>query len=167
MHVLIAGVGYQFLRDLSVGPVLVPQLQQLTWPEGVEVDDWSFGPIAVVQRLQDRPGYYDRIVFLSATQRGRPPGTVTCTRWTGDLPDADEIQQRVGEAVTGVINVENTLIITTYFGVLPPEVFVVEVEPQDTGWGADFTPCVQAALPAVIGTVRRVALDGDVNGYDG
>ncbi len=34
MRVLIAGVGYSFLRDLSVGPVLVPELRRLDWPAG-------------------------------------------------------------------------------------------------------------------------------------
>src|SRR5512141_611033 len=101
MHTMIAGVGYQNLRDLSVGPVLVPQLAELDWPAGVEVDDWSFGPIAVVQRLQDRPGYYQRLVLISSVQRGREPGGMYAYRWNGELPGAEEIQARIGEAVTG------------------------------------------------------------------
>lgn len=160
MHVLIAGVGYHFLRDLSVGPVLVPRLQQLDWPPGVEIDDLSFGPIAVVQRFQDRPGYYDRIVFVAGVERGRSPGQVHCYRWAGELPDDEEVQQRVNEAVTGVISLDNLLIIAGRFGVLPPDVRVVELEPEDTGWGPGFTPPVEAALSEMIDTVRRVALEG-------
>lgn len=163
MKVLIAGVGYQFLRDMSVGPALVPMLQQLDWPAGVEIDDWSFGPMAVVMRLQDRPDCYDRMVFVSAVERGREPGKVYTYRWDGALPDADEIQERVGEAVTGVISLDNLLIITQQYDVLPPDVIVIEVEPVDTGWGEGFTPQVEVALEEAIETVRRVAL----NGYDG
>jgi hydrogenase maturation protease len=160
MHVLIAGVGYTNLRDLSVGPFLVPRLREMDWPEGVEVDDWSFGPIAVVQRLQDRPGYYDRIVFVSAAERGREPGSVYRGKWEGHLPDPAEIQDRMGEAVTGVISLDNLLVITQHFGVLPSEVIVVEVEPLDTGWGPAFSPPVERALDEVVSTVRRMALDG-------
>ncbi len=160
MRVLIAGVGYHNLRDLSVGPWLVPTLRRLDWPAGVEIDDLSFGPIAVVQRFQERPGCYDRIVFVAAMRRGREPGRVYPYRWNGALPDADEIQRRVGEALAGVISLDNLLIIAQYFGVLPREVFVVEVEPEDTNAGPGFTPRVEAALDEVIETVRRMALDG-------
>lgn len=163
MNVLIAGVGYHNLRDLSVGPVLLPALRQLDWPADVEIDDLSFGPIAVVQRFQDRPAYYDRIVFVSAVERGREPGCVYVYRWNGDLPDADEIQARVGEAVTGVISLDNLLIIAQHHGVLPADVIVVEVEPVDTGWGEGFTPPVEVALNEAIDVVRQVAL----NGYNG
>jgi hydrogenase maturation protease len=161
MTTLIAGVGYQNLRDLSIGPVIVPRLKELEWSPNVEIDDWSFGPIAVVQRLQDRPGFYDRIIFISAVERGRAPGGVYAYRWHGKLPDADEIQARIGEAVTGVISLDNLLIITTHFQVLPREVFVVEVEPLDTNWGPGFTPQVQAAQVRVIAIVQDIVHSND------
>ena len=162
MAVLIAGIGYQNLRDLSIGPMLVPKLKQLDWPADVEIDDLSFGPIAVVQRFQDRPGYYDRIVFLSGVQRGREPGKIYTYLWLGELPDADEIQQRVGEAVTGVISLDNLLIISQYFGVLPDDVRVIEIEPEDTNYGLEFTPRVAAILDEVVEMVRQAALETSV-----
>lgn len=157
MRVLIAGVGYSFLRDLSVGPRVVPRLRAHAWPDGVDVEDLSFGPIAIVQRLEERPGYYDRIIFISAAERGGTPGELHCYRWDGTLPDADEIQQRVGEAVMGVISLDNLLVITQYFGVLPDDVIVLEVEPEDTSWGEAFTPRVAAALDEVVERLRRDA----------
>src|SRR5215467_2813419 len=84
--ILVAGVGYQFLRDMSVGPALVPMLRELSWPADVEIEDLSFGPIAVVQRFEDRTEPYERIVFVSAVERGREPGRVHCCRWSGALP---------------------------------------------------------------------------------
>ncbi|MHB1417594.1 MAG: hydrogenase maturation protease [Chloroflexota bacterium] len=158
-RVMIAGVGYTNLRDLSVGPYLVPELAEMEWPPAVEVDDWSYRPIAVMDRLRQWPGYYRRVVFISAAERGREPGRVYCRRWIGELPDAEEIQARVGEAVTGVISLDNLLIIAEYFKCLPPETFVVEVEPIETDWGPDFSPRVRDLLPEVLATVRRVALD--------
>jgi hydrogenase maturation protease len=163
MYVLIAGVGYSNMRDLSVGPALVLWLRGLEWPTGVEIDDLSFGPIAVVQRFQDRPGWFDRVVFVAAVERGRRPGQVYTYRWHGDRPDDDEVQRRVNEAVTGVISLDNLLIIAQYFEVLPRDVIVVEVEPEDAGWGPGFSPSVEAVLGEVIDTVRQRAL----HGYDG
>ena len=158
--VLVAAVGYVFARDLSVGPHLVTVLKDLDWSPMIEVDDWSFGPIDVVHRLHDRPGYYGRIVFVSSVERGRTPGGVYTSRWAGELPDPAEVQARVGEAGAGVISLDNLLIVAEQFKALPSEVFVVEVEPLDTGWGDGFSPVVEAALPEVIAAVRRLALDG-------
>ncbi len=160
MRVLIAGVGYPFLRDLSVGPVLVPELQQLEWPAGVEIEDWSIGAIHIVQRLEVLPEPYDRIIFVSAVARQREPGQVYRYQWHGELPDAAEIQARVGEAVMGIISLDNLLIICQHFDVLPPDVVVIEVEPEDIGWGPGFTPCVEAALNDVVASVRREVHNG-------
>ncbi len=162
-RVLIGGVGYQNMRDLSVGPNVVPALAELEWDEGTEIVHLHFGPIHVVQWLEERPGHFDRMVFVAAVARGRMPGGVYSYRWQGLLPDAEEIQQRIGEAVMGVIDLDNLLIVAQHFGVLTADVVVVEVEPEDTGWGVGFTPRVAAVVDDVIGTVRRVALEG----YDG
>ena len=156
--VLIAGVGHPFLRDISVGPVLVPELKEMDWPDGTEIHDLHFGPIHVVQWLQEKPGHFNRVVLLSAVKRGRAPGAVFTYRWDGALPDAEEIQQRVGEAVTGIIDVDNLLIIGGYFGIWPDEVAVVEVEPCEEAFGEEFSEPVQAALPSVMRSVREVAL---------
>jgi hydrogenase maturation protease len=158
--VLIAGVGYRFLRDMSVGPFMIQDLREADWPEHVEIDDWSFGPIAIVQRLEDQPGYYGRVVLVASVERGHEPGTVSCYRWGGGNASPDEIQERIGEAVMGVISLDNLLIICQHFGVLPPETIVVEIEPEDTGWGDGFTPRIESALPVLRGAVRRAAMDG-------
>ncbi|HWQ12204.1 MAG TPA: hydrogenase maturation protease [Roseiflexaceae bacterium] len=164
MPVLIACVGYRFLRDLSVGPELAPALGRLDWPADVEVCDLHFGPIHMVHWLEERPGYYGRIVFVAAVERGRERGRVYCYRWDGALPGAEEIQRRVEEAVTGVISLDNLLIVGRHFGALPPDVVVVEVEPEDTGWGPGLSVRVEEALPAVIEAVRRAALGGGAYG---
>ena len=158
-RVLIAGIGYQHMRDLSVGSVVVPVLRRQSWPVDVEIDDWWFGPIHAVQRLEAEPHPYRRIVFLAAVARGREPGTVSCYRWRGQLPNAEEIQRRVGEAVMGLIDLDNLLIVGQHFRAFPPDVVVVEIEPDDCEWGDGFTPRVAAALGEVLATVRRAALD--------
>jgi hydrogenase maturation protease len=160
MAVLIAGVGYQNMRDQSVGPDVMPALSQLDWPAETEILHLHFGPIHVVQWLEERPGHFDRMVFVAAVARGRKSGGVYWYRWEGILPPAEEIQQRIGEAVMGVIDLDNLLIVAQHFRVLPADVIVVEVEPEDTGWGVGFTPGVEAALPTVIETVWRVATEG-------
>lgn len=157
MALLIAGVGYQFMRDLSVGPELVPVLAALTWPPGTEVIHMHFGPVHAVHWLTERPERYRRVVFLAAVPRGRPHGRVYAYRWDRRLPDPAEIQARVAEGVTGVVDLDHTLIVAEHFGALPADVRVVEVEPVETGWGEGLTPEVAALVPEIVEAVRRAA----------
>ncbi len=151
---LIAGVGYHNLRDNSFGPVLIERLKREEWPAGVELDDLSYGPVGVMHSLGERPRY-DRVVLIGAVARGREPGGVYAYSWPGKLPDAGEIQSRMAEAVTGVISLENLLVIATYFGKLPEDVIVIEVEPADESWGEQLTPAVEKAIPLVMEEIRR------------
>jgi len=114
----------------------------------------------VMQRLQDADPPFDRLVLIAAIRRGRSPGTETVYRWDGQLPDAAEIQARVAEAVTGVISLDNLLVITGFFNALPSDVLVVEVEPEDEGWGEGLSAAIEAVRRDAAGTVRALALDG-------
>src|SRR5262245_245589 len=109
MRTLVAGVGYRNLRDYSLGVVLTDRLAAMNLPGGVSVEDLSFNPIAVVQRLEDDPPgrRFTRAIFIASVNRGtRMPGTVTAYRWDGVLPSADEIHRAVCDAVTGVIHLD-------------------------------------------------------------
>jgi hydrogenase maturation protease len=160
MRTLIGGVGYWFLRDGSIGPAVALELARQPWPRDVSVEDLSYGPIAVMQRLQDLRPPLERIVLVSAVRRGRPSATISVYRWDGRLPGEEELQARVAEAVTGVISLDNLLAVVGFFGALPEEVLVVEVEPDDEGWGEGFSAAVEAARPRVVETVRELARGG-------
>lgn len=151
MRVLIGGVGYRFLRDGSLGPWLADRLADDAG-NGIEVEDLSYHPIGLTQNLQERAPY-DRLVLVAAIARGRDPGTLESYRWDGELPGRDEIQARVAEAVTGVISLDNLLIVCGALGGLPDDVRVIEVEPADEGWGEGFSPEVEAVLPDVLEAV--------------
>ena len=151
---LVGGVGYRLLRDLSIGPLLIDRLQKESWPDGVEIEDLSYGPVGVMHNLDARPPY-DRIVLVAGVLRGGAPGHVRRYVWGRQLPDEEEIQARVAEAVTGVISLDNLLIVATYFGKLPNDVVVIEVEAADEEWGEDFSPAVESAIPHVVDEIRR------------
>ena len=156
MRVLVGGVGYPNLRDASLGPRLVGRLARRA-RDGIEVEDLSYGPVAISHNLRDRPPY-DRLVLFGAVRRGRMPGTIERYRWSDDRPPADEIQERVREAVTGVISLDNVLIVCGEFGGLPGDVRVVEVEPADEGWGDGFSPEVERRLREIEEAVWNTTL---------
>jgi len=149
--VLIGGIGYRNLRDGSVGLHVIDQLVERA-SDHLEVEDVSYHPVGLSQNLEERPDY-DRIVLVASVARGREPGTVSAYRWDGRLPDNEEIQARVSEAVTGVISLDNTLIVCGAFGGFPDDVRIVEVEPASEEWGEEFSPEVEERLTEIVETV--------------
>lgn len=151
MRVLVGGVGYRNLRDESLGPHVADLLAGRAG-DGVEVEDLSYGPVQLSHNLEDRPPY-DRLVLVSAVRRGRVPGTIESYLWDGALPPSEQVQERVAEAVTGVISLDNLLIVCGAFGALPGDVRVVEVEPGEEGWGEDLSAQVAARIPEILEAV--------------
>ena len=147
MRVLVGGVGYRFLRDGALGPYMSDVLADRA-TNGIEVEDLGYHPVGFTQNLQDRP-VYDRIILVAAVGRGREPGSIKAYRWDHALPDVKEIQERVSEAVTGTISLDNLLIVTEAFGGFPEDVWVVEVEPADETWGDGFSETIEAKLPEI------------------
>ncbi len=151
MRVLVCGVGYRFLRDSALGvyitDTLAPQAHN-----GVELEDLGYHPVGFTQNLNERPDY-DRIVFVGAVDRGSEPGTVTTYKYDHVLPPAEEINERVGDSVTGSISLDNLIIVSEAFKALPDDVWVVEVEPADETWGEGFSPEIDAKLPEITETI--------------
>ena len=148
---LVGGIGYRNLRDGSVGLHVIDRLANRAG-DGIEVEDVSYHPVGLSQNLQDRPDY-DRLILVAAVARDRSPGTISSYRWDGVLPDAREIQTRISEAVTGVISLDNTLVVCGALGGLPGDVRVVEVEPESEDWGEELSPAIDQRLPEIVETV--------------
>ena len=135
---LLGLVGYcAFVRSYPLGPALMERLVAPPWPgDDVLVRELNWGPIAIAQQFQaeDRP--LTRAVLVAATDRGHSTGTVSCRRWLGGSLDVQGTQQRVFEAVTGVISLDNLLVIGEHFGIWPPELLTVEVQLAEDNVGA-------------------------------
>jgi len=158
-HTLVGAIGYRFLRDHSASMVALDRLFLEDWPDGVIVEDLSYGPIALVPRLEE--GGFGRAILLAAVSRpGRATGSVTAYRWDGVLPGADDIQAAVTEAVTGVISLDNALVITRHFRALPQDTVVIEIEPETEAFGEELTPRVEEAVGEVCALVRSLVAGG-------
>lgn len=151
MRVLVCGVGYRFLRDNALGihitDTLAPQATN-----GIEFEDLGYHPVGFTQNLNEREDY-DRIVFVGAIDRGRPPATVTTYQYDHVLPDVNEIQERVGDSVTGSISLDNLIVVSEAFKALPEDVWVVEVQPVDETFGEGFSAEIEAKLSEIMETV--------------
>jgi hydrogenase maturation protease len=150
----VGGVGYTNLRDLSIGPLLVERLRRTSWPPGVDIEDLSAGAIHEVHVLQSRQPY-DAAILISGVRRGAPAGTVRAYRWDHTLRTSDEVQERVSEALVGIIGLDTLLTVLDHFGALPADTRIVEVEPRDEDWGPDLS----APVGSVMAELERVVRD--------
>lgn len=135
--VIIGLVGYyQFVRGYPIGPELREKLErQFHEHDDCSIQEMNWGPIAIVQDFQANPVSYDRVVLVAGVDRGLASGSVTCRRWIGGELDVMAVQKRVFEAVTGVIGLDNLLVIGEYFGIWPDEVITVEIQLADSAFG--------------------------------
>lgn len=130
---LVGIVGFSTLpRSFPLGSGLMAGLRARL--PGVQVENMTWGPMHVVQRFQQpdvpRP---DRVVLIGAAAICRRPGAVAAWRWRGGTLPPVAMQDRIYEAVTGVVDLENTLMIGTQFGIWPEPVWSVEADlPADT-----------------------------------
>ncbi len=159
--ILIAGVGYQFLGDLSFGPKLVERLQDMTWPEEVRVEDFGYGPLAILDWFEESPGKrFERAILAGAVERGREPGTLTTYSWIAGAPDPELVQERILEAGAGVISLENLLIVAQHFGALPADTSVVELEPVEKEWNTELSPLGEERLEQAVEWIQREVHSG-------
>lgn len=152
--ILVGGVGYTFLGDMSFGALLVERLRALEWPPDVAIEDVSYNPITVMEWLRDDPDRFDRAVLFGAIERGREPGTLVHYQWTASSLPRDTVQDRVVEAVTGSISLDNLLVIGSHFGLLPIDTTVFEFEPVNSSWGEGLSPRGEERASEVIAYLR-------------
>ncbi len=153
---LVGGVGLPWLRDLDFGTQFIRRVEGEAWPGDVILDDLSYSAHRVLHRLQEvRP---DRVVLVGAMPRDvDPPGTVR--RYTLDLtpPSDEEVTERLGEAVGGIIDLDHTLAVVRYWKGFPADTVVIEVEPADRAFGLGFSPEVERVVDDVAAMVREEA----------
>ena len=134
MRTIIGIVGYYgFVRGYPLGPELMERLRALPWPSGVDIREMNWGPVAIVQDFQASDDKPERVVLVGSLDRGLATGTVSCRRWVGGLLDVSVVQRRMFEAVTGVISLDNLLVIGAHFGVWPLSTFTVELQWPEAG----------------------------------
>lgn len=160
MRTLIGGVGARDHSDHAIGPLISDRLTHDApiVAAHVVVEDLSFDPTAVAQRLNEEWPRFERVIFVGAVARSRPAGTVDAYRWDGELPSDDRMQTAFDGADAGVVSLENTLLVLKQLGDLPDDVIVVEVEPDSAASANDeLSPVVAAALERARTLVRRFA----------
>ena len=117
-RVLVAGVGNVFLGDDGFGVALAGRLARQRLPPGVDVIDFGIRGMDLVYALQRG---YDVAVFLDATPRGEPPGTLSVI----------EVDPAEGEASLDTHGMDPVKVLgfARALGPVPPRILVLGCEP--------------------------------------
>ena len=151
--ILVGGVAELFQGDLDLGRRAVLRLAEENLGDGVEVEELSYGGVAVAQRLQDlRP---EALVLVACHPRGRPAGAVERRAVEPSELSPAELQLAVGDAVTGYVTMDLLIDVATAFGVLPEVVVAIEVEPASVQPSETLTAEAQAGLEEALALVRE------------
>jgi len=140
-RVLVAGIGNVFLGDDAFGVALAGRLARRPLPAGVDVVDFGIRGMDLVYALQRD---YDAAVFLDASPRGRPPGTLSLL----------EVGPDEGEASLDTHDMDPVKVLgfARALGPVPPRILVLACEPAVVADEAgpdvlmELSPAVEAAL---------------------
>ncbi len=149
---VVGGVAHLYQGDLDLGRRVVDQLAHDDLGAGVFVEEFSYGAVAVAQRLQELNP--ELLVLVGAKQRGRAPGTVERREITALPLAVEETQAAIADAVTGYIDIDLVLEVGHGLGALPPRTVTIEVEPESTEPSEHLSARAQAALAEVVDLVR-------------
>jgi hydrogenase maturation protease len=149
---VVGGVAHLFQGDLDLGRRAVELLAHDDLGPGVFVEEFSYGAVAVAQRLQELNP--DLLVLVGAKARGREPGTVERRELVALPRSSEELQCAVADAVTGYIDVDLVLEVAQALDALPRRTVTIEVEPATTEPSDQLSPTAEAALAAVVDLVR-------------
>jgi hydrogenase maturation protease len=152
MNILIAGIGNIFFGDDAFGCEVAAQLMRRPLPEGVRVIDFGIRSYDLAYAMMNGP---DVTIFIDATPRGQPPGTIYLLE-----PDKNILDSDFGEVVNAhSMNPVRVLQLIHSLGGQPGRLYLVGCEPAvlETEEGAmGLSEKVQAAVAPAIEMIETL-----------
>ncbi|MDQ6911968.1 MAG: hydrogenase maturation protease [Verrucomicrobiota bacterium] len=152
MNILVAGIGNIFFGDDAFGCEVVRHLLQRPIPAGVTIKDFGIRSYDLAYAMMDGP---DVTIFIDATSRGEPPGTLFLIE-----PEINNLDSASDEVVNAhSMNPVRVLQLIRSLGGQPGRLYLVGCEPAllETEDGAmGLSQPVQAAIPKAIEMIESL-----------
>lgn len=147
-HTLILALGNPLRGDDGVGAAVLAALREADLPAGVALVDGGTAGLESVLLMQG----YRRAIVVDAAQMGLEAGAWRrfdlheATLQAGDLSQIGTLH---------AAGLSEALALGAALGILPPEIIIFGVQPQEVGWEEGLSVAVQAALPALVAAIRE------------
>jgi hydrogenase maturation protease len=145
-------LGNPLRGDDGVGAAVLEQLMQTDLPACVTLHDGGTPGLETVLLLQG----HRRAIIVDAADLGRAPG-----EWVRFTPDQVRLQAG-GAGLSGTLHsagLAEALALGEALGVLPGEIVIYGVQPEEIGWSPGLSAPVSAAVPAVCAAILEDVLD--------
>ncbi len=149
---LILGLGNPFRGDDGVGAAVVAALKRQEQPANVVVLDGGTPGLETVLIWQG----YERVIIVAAADMGLLPGN-----WKRFLPEEAVLPMDEG-AMQGSLHdagLAEALALAEALEILPPKLVFYGIQPAFTGWSADLTDDVGAAVPSLCAAISAEIKD--------
>ena len=146
---LVLALGNPLRGDDGAGAAIIENLETIDLPENIVLMDGGTPGLETVLLMQG----YDRVIVIDAAEMQLPPGT-----WRQFTPDMVRLQSR-DMYLRGTLHyagLAEALALGEAMGLLPSEIIIFGIQPQEVGWEIGLTPPVQAAIPAVSMAITEV-----------
>ncbi len=137
---LILGVGNTLRGDDGFGPQVIEWLNAQDLPEGVRAVDGGTAGLDLVSMLMGQ----QRAIIVDAAELGRAPG-----EWLRFALSDVQLKPDGASLSLHSAGLAEALMLGAALKVLPPEVIIYGVQPQNLDWRPQLSAEVQAAVPQV------------------
>ncbi len=141
---LVLGLGNLLRGDDGVGVCVAQALAARTLPDDVEVVDGGAQGLGLVALMEGRR----RLIVVDAAHVGKSPGEFL--RFTPDEARLLGTDQHLSIHAAGL---RDALLLAQALKVLPDEVIIFGVQPDNLEWDSALSPQVEAVLPGLIEAV--------------
>ncbi len=148
---LVLALGNPLRGDDGAGPAALQRLAAIPLPDGVELVDGGLAGLETALHLQHR----QRAIILDAADFGAAPGT-----WQRVSLDALHLAAPEDSPGLHAAGLREALLLGEALGILPPDVVLYLIQPQQTGWGEGLSQDVGACLDSVCRAVESELCGG-------
>ncbi|MFP4212972.1 MAG: NiFeSe hydrogenase maturation protease [Desulfohalobiaceae bacterium] len=141
---LVLGVGNILLKDEGLGVHAVQDLQQESWPIGVDFMDGGTFTQDVFYLFEG----YKQVLVLDIIRAGGEPGSMY------HITEQDLIRDKQQALSLHDIDLLDSLRMAELAG-HKPELEVLGLEPEKIDWGLEMTPALQQAYPGLLQKARQ------------
>lgn len=145
--ILIGGIGNILLGDDGVGPYVARLLEaDYNFDDGVEVADLGTPALDLIDQLSGK----DAVILIDSVKADATPGTVLLYRKADIMRHCPAV--RMDPHSPALVD---ALLSANLFGVAPPEVLLIGIQPHSLDVGCNLSQPVQAALDQAVTEVLR------------
>ena len=146
---MILGVGSPLMGDDAIGVLVIEQLRERSdLPARVDVIDGGTDGVGLVPVMEA----YRRVILIDAVPMAQPPGTIRRFTW-------DEVQAAGHERALSLhqSNLADALLLAEALDMLPEEVVIYGIQPQNMNWDDPLSAPVARALPELLDALLEEA----------